>query len=58
MSTDKVLKLFKSELKVVNLGLEIFSKELSDQGVKTFQVAVQPAPKLGKKLADALDKIL
>jgi len=56
--SEKVLKLFRSELKVVNVGLEIFYEGLRRQGVESVQVSWQPPPKLGKKLEKALDKLL
>lgn len=51
-------ELLGSELVALNLGLDIFRQGLVDQGVKCAQVDVQQAPKLEKKLADALDKLL
>ncbi len=53
-----MVKLFKSDLKVVNVGLEIFAEGLASQGIQYVQVTLRPAPKLEKKLADALDKLL
>lgn len=47
-----------SELKVVNLGLDIFYSALKTQGVKVIDVSWKPAPKLEKELRDILDKIL
>ena len=56
--SEKVLKLFKSELRVINVGLDIFYKDLTRQGVKSIQVSWQPPPKLEKKLGEALKKLL
>jgi len=56
--SENILKLFKSELKVVNVGLDIFYKAMRDQGVKCVQVKWQPPPKLEKKLEEALEKML
>ena len=55
---EKILKLFKSELKVINIGLEFFYKSLKDQNVTAVHVVWQPPPKIEKDLQDILDKIL
>jgi len=55
---DKILKLFSSELKVINVGLEIFNDALKAQGVNVVQVSWQPPPKLEKEYEDILSKIL
>jgi len=55
---EKILKLFNSELKVINIGLEIFKDALEAQGVKVVQVTWQPPPKLEKEYEDILSKIL
>jgi len=55
---DKILKLFSSELKVINVGLEMFSDALKAQGVNVVQVSWQPPPKLEKEYEDILSKIL
>jgi hypothetical protein len=47
-----------SELAVLNLGLDIFRQALENQKVRCVQVDIQMAPKLDKKLADALDRLL
>jgi len=47
-----------SELVVLNLGLDIFRQSLEAQKVKCVQVDLTQAPKLEKKLADALDRLL
>jgi len=51
-------KLLGSELVVLNLGLDIFTQALEDQKVKCLQLDLTQAPKLDKKLADALDRLL
>ena len=56
--SEKILKLFKSELKVINVGLEIFYNDLSSQKVESIQVAWQPPPKLEKNLARPLRELL
>jgi hypothetical protein len=51
-------RLLDSELTVLNLGLDIFKQALIDQKVKCAQVELRQAPRLEKKLADALRKLL
>ena len=55
---EKILKLFTSELKVINIGLEIFNDALKAQGVNVVQVSWQPPPKLEKEYEDILSKML
>jgi len=55
---EKILKLFSSELKVINIGLEIFNDALKAQGVNSVQVSWEPPPKLEKEYEDILAKIL
>ena len=56
--TSKSEELLNSELVALSLGLDIFRQALADQKVKCAQVDLQQAPKLEKKLSDALDKLL
>ncbi len=51
-------KLLGSELAVLNLGLDIFRQSLESQKVTCVQVDLTQAPKLDRKLADALDRLL
>jgi hypothetical protein len=55
---DNILRLFSSELKVINIGLELFNDALKAQGVNSVQVSWQPAPKLEKEYEDILSKIM
>ena len=57
---EKVLKLFRGELKVVNVGLELFFDDLVDQSVKAVHVRWNPVrrQKIDKDLEGILDKIL
>ena len=55
---DNILRLFSSELKVINIGLELFNDALKAQGVSSVQVSWQPAPELEKEYEDILSKIL
>jgi len=50
--------LMDAELVVLNLGLDIFRLALESQKVECVQVDLSQAPKLEKKLADALDRLL
>jgi hypothetical protein len=52
------MKLFTSELRVVNIGLEIFRDALEAQGVDVVQVSWQVPVKLEKEYEDILSKIL
>ena len=55
---EKILRLFSSELNVINIGLEIFNDALKAQGVNVVQVSWQPLPKLEKEYEDILSKML
>jgi len=55
---EKILKLFSSELKVINIGLEIFNDALKAQGVNSVQVSWEPPPKLEKEYEDILAKMM
>ena len=54
----KAEPLLGSELAVLNIGLDIFRRALEDQKVRCVQVDLTQAPKLERKLADALDRLL
>ena len=54
----KPAALLGSELVVLNLGLDIFRQALESQKVRCAQVDLQEAPKLDRRLADALDRLL
>jgi hypothetical protein len=51
-------KLFDVELKVINVGLDIFYDALQMQNVKAVDVNWRPTPKLEKETEDILDKLL
>lgn len=55
---EKILKLLASELKVINIGLEIFKDALEQQGVNVAQVSWQKPLKLEKEYEDILSKML
>ncbi len=50
--------LLSSDLVVLNVGLDIFREALESQKVRCAQLDLSQAPKLEKKLADALDRLL
>jgi len=56
--TEDILKLLSSELKVINIGLEMFRDTLDAQGVEVVQVSLQAPAKLEKEYEDILAKIL
>lgn len=56
--SENILKLLRSELKVINVGLELFKEALEDQSVSVAQVSWQKPPKLEKEYEDILAKIL
>ncbi len=51
-------KLFESELKVINVGLEIFHDDLAAQSVKVVQVNFTPPAKIEKEYEDILSKLM
>jgi hypothetical protein len=51
-------KLFDVELKVINIGLDIFYDALQMQNVKAVDVNWRPTPKLEKETEEILDKLL
>jgi hypothetical protein len=56
--SDKTTSLFGSELKVINIGLEIFRDALESQNVPVVQVVWEKPVKLEKEYEDILSKIL
>lgn len=54
---SKVDKLFKEELKVVNIGLESFYKDLKEQKVPAINVNFRPIAGGNKKMASLLSKL-
>lgn len=50
--------LLDSELKVVNLGLDVFYSALKAQDVKVIDAKWKPSPVLEKEFRDILEKIL
>ena len=58
MARAKAGTLLSSDLVVLNVGLDIFREALESQKVRCAQVDLSQAPKLDRKLADALDRLL
>ena len=55
---DNISRLLSSELRVINIGLEIFKEALEAQDVRVAQVSWQMPIKLEKEYEDILSKIL
>ncbi len=54
---NKINDLFNEELKVINIGLESFYKDLKDQDIKTIHVKWRPTAGGNKKIASLLSKL-
>ncbi|MCC5910172.1 MAG: fdrA domain protein [Clostridiaceae bacterium] len=54
---SKINELFKKELKVINVGLESFYKDLKSQKVETIHVSWRPAAGGNKKMLELLSKL-
>lgn len=57
MSKPEIKKLLEEPLKVVNIGLEGFARDLKQQGVEVIQVDWAPPAGGDPKLADLLSKL-
>lgn len=57
MREDRVSSLLDQPLRVVNVGLEIFAKDLDSQGTEVIQVDWMPPAGGDPKLADLLSKL-
>jgi hypothetical protein len=51
-------QLFESELKVINVGLDIFRDDLVAQAVRVVQVNFSPPAKVEKEYEDILSKLM
>lgn len=58
MAKGEARNLLSSDLVVLNVGLGIFRESLESQKVPVAQVDLSLAPRLDKRLADALDRLL
>ncbi len=54
---NKINELFNQELKVVNIGLESFYKDLKDQDFKAIHVKWRPVAGGNKKMASLLSRL-
>ena len=54
MDCEKALKLFQSELVIVNIGPKLFATALEKQGYRTVQVDWKPAAGGDKEMQDIL----
>jgi hypothetical protein len=52
------MSLFNKELKILNIGLEIFAEALTEQGAGVLQVDWQPTESLGSEVEEILDDLL
>ncbi len=57
MSEPDIKKFLKAPLKVVNVGLESFARDLAQQGVQVIDVDWRPPAGGDPKLADLLSKL-
>ncbi|MBB6216901.1 hypothetical protein HNQ80_003006 [Anaerosolibacter carboniphilus] len=53
----KLSELFKEEVKVINMGLESFAKDLKQQKVEVIHVAWKPPAGGNAKMASLLSKL-
>ncbi|MFZ5967567.1 MAG: fdrA domain protein [Bacillota bacterium] len=54
---SKINELFRSELKVINMGIEGFAKDLKNQGVKAIHVDWRPPAGGNQKMASLLSRL-
>jgi len=52
------MDLLKTELRVINIGIELFARSLNSQGVKVIQVYWKPPAEGDKELLKLLDELL
>ncbi len=55
MNCDNILKLFQSELVVVNVGPKLFAEALEKQGYKTLQVEWKPVAGGDREMQEILE---
>ncbi len=54
---EKIEKLFKNDLSVINVGIRSFHDDFKEQGVKSIHVNFKPPAGGNKKLASLLSKL-
>lgn len=57
MDTKKINNLFKEDLVVLNIGLDLFYKSINDSGGKAIKLDWQPPASGDSKLLDILSKL-
>ena len=55
MNCDNILKLFQSELVVVNVGPKLFAEAVEKQGYKTLQVEWKPVAGGDREMQEILE---
>ncbi|MFW5729440.1 MAG: fdrA domain protein [Spirochaetota bacterium] len=56
-STEKIQKLFKSDLKAINMGLSSFADNLKNENTKVVHMAWRPPAGGNKEMGDLLKKL-
>jgi hypothetical protein len=57
MSVEKINRLFKEELKVINIGLTSFAEDLEKEGVKVLKTDWRPPAGGDRKLISLLERL-
>jgi hypothetical protein len=57
ITVDKINELFQGKLRVINMGLEVFSENLKSRGVETLQMNWRPPAGGSEKLASLLKRL-
>jgi len=55
--TSKILELFNSEIKVINLGIPSFAEDLERQNIKVIKVNWRPTALGNEKVVNLLNRI-
>ena len=55
---NKINELFKSELQVINIGLESFKESLKNENIRVIQVDWRPPAVTDDRALDVLNKLL
>jgi len=54
---SKIQELFESDIRVINVGLELFHQSILDQGKKSIQVDWKPPANGNPRLIEILEKM-
>jgi FdrA protein len=57
LNVDKINLLFEGDLRVINMGLEIFAENLKKEGVDTLQMNWRPPAGGNEKLSSLLKRL-